>query len=175
MAEGWQSSGGVVDCRVEVVAVDDVLLVEEFGGDVEEHVDAGDEVFVPAEVFGEPVAEDGRGGGEDGVVGRHQEHRFGDVRGAAEGEFPVQGEVPKDAQGQCDQIGGPIGPVEQFVQESEAADLDESRAGGEEHEFEETPSFSHGSSRFQYGKDRKFVLGFPRLFRNFDHTQHINT
>ena len=83
--------------RVKVVAVDDVLLVEEFGGDVQEHVDAGDEVFVPAEVFGEPVAEDGGGGGEDGVVGGHQEHGLGDVRGAAEGELPVQGEVPEDA------------------------------------------------------------------------------
>ncbi len=126
-----------------------MLLEEEFGGDVQEHVDAGDEVFVPAEVFGEPVAEDGGGGGEDGVIGRHQEHRPGDVRRAAEGELPVQGEVPEDAQCQCDQIGGPIRPVEQFVQEGEAADFDESRAGGEEYEFEETPSLSHGPSRFQ--------------------------
>ena len=138
-----------LDRRVELVAVDDVFLEEEFGGDVQEHVDAGDEVFVPADVFGEPVAEDGRGGGKDGVVGGDEEHRPGDVRGAAEGELPVQGEVPQDAQGEGNQIGGPVRPVEQFVEEGETADLNEPRAGGEQHEFEETPSLGHKSSRFQ--------------------------
>ena len=131
------------------MAVDDVFLEEEFGGDVQEHVDAGDEVFVPADVFGEPVAEDGGRGGEDSVVGGDEEHRLGDVRGAAEGELPVQGEVPQDAQGEGDEVGRPIGPVQQLVQQGKTADLNEPRAGGEQHEFEETPSLGHKSSRFQ--------------------------
>ena len=131
------------------MAVDDVFLPEEFGGDVEEHVEAGDEVFVPADGFGEPVAEDRRGGREDRVVGRHEEHGPRDVRRAAERELPVQREVPHHAQGQCDQVRRPIPPLQQLIQQRETADFDEPRAGGEEHELEESPRLFHGHRHIQ--------------------------
>ena len=156
--------------RVDLVAVNDIFLVEELGGEVQEHVDAGDEVLVPAHVLRQPVAQDGRGRREHRIVRRHEEHGLRDVRRAAERELPVQREVPKDAQGQCDEIGGPIRPVQQLVQQGETADFDESGAGGKEDELQESPGLVHGRSGFSGTKLGKNALGFPRLFRNFGKT-----
>ena len=154
------------------MAVDHVLLPEEFGGDVEKHVDTGDEIFVPAQVLGEPVAEDCRRGCEDRVVGRDEEHRPRHVRRAAEGELPVQREVPQDAEGQCDEIGRPVRPVQQLVQQGETADLDDSGTGRKQHELEESPGLFHGRSGNNGAKLGKNALGFPRLFRNFGEMNH---
>ncbi len=147
--------------------IDDEFLPEELRGDVQEHVDAGHEVFVPAQVLREPVAQDGGGGREDGVVGRYEEHRPRHIRSAAEGELPVQREIPEHAQDQGDEIGRPVRPVQQLVQKGETADLDEARAGGEQHEFQESPGLVHGCSGFTLTKIGKNALAFPRLFRIF--------
>ena len=149
------------------MAVDDVFLPEEFGGDVEKHVDARDEVLVPAQILRKPVAQNRRRGREDRVVGRDEEHRPRHVRRAAEGELPVQREVPQDAEGQCDEIGRPIMPVQQFVQQGETADLDDSGTGRKQHELEESPGLFHGHPGYDDAKLGKNALGFPRLFRNF--------
>ena len=137
------------------MAVDNVFLPEEFGGDVEKHVDAGHKVFVPAQVFGQPVAEDGSGRRKDGIVGQYEHHRPRNIRRAPERKLPVQREVPDDAEGEGDEIGRPVRPVQQLVQKRETADFDESRAGGEQDELEESPSLFHGTFRFQRHKDKK--------------------
>ena len=76
------------------MAVHDVFLPEKLRGNVQEHVDAGHEILVPAQIFRQPVAQDGGGRRENGIVSRHEQHRLRDVGGAAEGELPVQREVP---------------------------------------------------------------------------------
>ena len=131
------------------MAIDDVFLVEEFGGHVQEHVDAGDDVLVPAQVLRQPVAEQGGGRSENRIVCRHEQHRPRNVRRAAEGELPVQREVPDDAQDEGDEIGRPVRPVQQLVQQRETADFDKSGAGGKEDELQESPGLIHGLSGYR--------------------------
>ena len=42
-----------------------------------------------------------------------------DIGGAAEGEAPVQREVPEHREGEVDQVAGPIAPGRQFVEQGE--------------------------------------------------------
>ena len=126
------------------MAVNDVFLPEEFGGDVQEHVDTRNQVLVPPQVFRQPVAQDCGRRGKNRIVGRHKEHRLRNVRGAPEGKLPVQGEIPQDAEGQGDEIGGPIGPVQQLVQQGETAQFDDAGTGRKQNELQESPSLIHG-------------------------------
>ena len=142
------------------MAVDDVFLPEKLRGDIQEHVDAGHEILVPAQVFRQPVAQDGGGRREYGIISSHEQHRHRNIRRAAEGELPVQREIPEHAQNQRDEIGRPIGPVQQLVQEGETADFDEAGACGEQHELQESPSLVHGS-RFSWTKLEKKRLHSP--------------
>ena len=158
---------GSLHRRIDLVAVDDIFLPEELRGDIQEHVDACYEIFVPAQVLRQPVTEDGGGRREDGIVSRDKQHRPRDIGRAAEGKLPVQREVPEHAQNQRDKIRRPIRPVQQLVQEGETADFDEARAGREEHELQESPGLVHGVP-VQLDKVRKKALAFPRLFCIFE-------
>lgn len=97
-------------CVVDFAAIDHKSLEEILGREVEEHIEACDDVVVPEQILRQKVAEDGRGWGEYAVVAEHLQHRSGDVGRRLEGEFAVECEVPQDGEQQRGEVASVVGP-----------------------------------------------------------------
>ncbi|MCR5664877.1 MAG: hemerythrin domain-containing protein [Oscillospiraceae bacterium] len=141
---------------VEALAEDEKALKEELRDEVDEHGEREDQVLIPAVPAGEQDAPPDRQRREHEVVGEHLEHGDRDVRRTLEGEFPVEGEVPQNAQRQGDKVVrsvlGRVGhaepgqkavhqgkralrPVNKNVQQGKGDDLDDPGADRKQREF----------------------------------------
>ena len=127
---------------VDLPLVDHKPLEEVLGGEVKEHIEARNEILVPHQVLGQPVAQHGGNGGEDAVVAKDFEHCCAHVGGGLEGKLTVEGEVPEDGQHQRDEVAGPIGPRGEFIEQRKGAHLDDACAGRKEHKLEHSEKFS---------------------------------
>ena len=81
---------------VYALSEDHEAIEQEFGDEIDKHVEDGDEVFVPEELLSQVLLQQSREGSEDGLVSQDLEHGYGDIVGAVECEFPVQREIPDD-------------------------------------------------------------------------------
>lgn len=118
-----------------LIAVNNEFAEQIFGHKVGYHGHRENNVFVDTRTLCQGTQPSGQGR-EDQVEAEYLRHGDGDVCGGLEGVAAVQGEIPQNRQHQCRQVSGPVGPVEQFVNEGERHDLDYSGGNGKEREFD---------------------------------------
>ena len=134
-------------CRVDGVPEDHEAVEQKLRHRVDDHGGDQHRVFVPAPLGQSLPPPDGEGR-EHQVVSQHLQHGLGHVVGAAEGVFPVGGEVEEHREHQGHKVGGAVFQllhrgvgedpeengqpveVEQSVQYGEADELDDPRPGG---------------------------------------------
>lgn len=83
---------------VNFASVDHKPLEEVLGGEIEEHIESRNQILVPQQVLGQPIAQNGRQGREDAVVAKDFEHRSSHIGGGLEGELTIEGEIPQNGQ-----------------------------------------------------------------------------
>ena len=102
----------------------DIALEQKLGNKVEQHIEDGDDIFIPTDGY-QPVAQPGRQRGKEQIVYKYLCHSGGYIGSGLEGELTVEGKVPYDRQHQRDQVAWPIRPIGHFIEQSKAAHLDD--------------------------------------------------
>lgn len=121
-----------------MISIDNVALVEVLKGKIEAHIDTRDDIFVPQKIFCQEVAKYGGSRRENRIKSQDQKHGTRDISVGLERKSTIEGEIPKDAQQQGNQIAWPILPGGELVEKCERANLDDSGAGGKEDKLEDT-------------------------------------
>jgi len=119
-------------CGIQAFSKDKKALVKVFRREIQQHIDRRDEIFVPAERLGQPVAQKRGQRRKDRIIHRNLDHCDGHIRGGLEGEAAVEREIPQHGQNKRQQIARPVRPAGQLVEQRKAGDLDQSGTCGKE-------------------------------------------
>lgn len=127
---------------VQTFAEHHEAVIEVFGGNIEEHIDARDQIFVPQQRLCQIIAQQGGHRGEHAVEKQHQGHGPGDIGGAPECKSAVEREIPHHRDREGDEVARPIAPPDQLIKQGEDTHLDDARRGGEQNKLHNAPEFT---------------------------------